>query len=214
MGDNDITVRRLLDAAGKTYADEAGIRLRNEPMPLFQLLTLAMLASKPIGAEIATKAARELFEAGIRTPDAVLDADRASVLDAFGRAGYARYDESSATRLSDMATMTREQYHGDLRELAAECKEDAAAARQALQRFKGIGATGAGIFLREVQDVWPWARPYFDERALSTAGELELPTTPEELGKLAPRTTARLAAALVRVSLSPDLHDQVLEHKE
>jgi hypothetical protein len=214
MGDTKLTVGRLLDVAGTTYADEAGIHLRDEPMPLFQLLTLCMLASKPIGADIATAAAREVFEAGIRTPDAVLAADRQSLIDAFGRAGYARYDESSATRLSEMATVVNDEYRGDLRKLANDCGDDPAKAHRGLQRFTGIGDTGAGIFLREVQDVWPWVRPYFDERALATAKELGLPTTSAKLGELAPRTTARLAAALVRVSLNDDLRDRVLDHPE
>jgi len=48
-------VRRLLDIAGTTYAAEADIRLKNTPMPLFQLLVLCMLASKPIDAAIATR---------------------------------------------------------------------------------------------------------------------------------------------------------------
>jgi endonuclease III len=214
MGDAARIVRRLLDVAGTTYAAEAGIRLKNQPMPLFQLLALCMLASKPIGADVATKAAREVFESGIRTPEAVLEADRQSLIDAFGRAGYARYDESSATRLSDMATVVRDEYRGDLRNLAAECDEDPAKVRRALQRFTGIGETGADIFLREVQDVWPWVRPYFDERARTTAHELGLPKDAERLGELAPRSTARLVAALVRVSLSSDLRDQVVDQNE
>lgn len=60
-------VRRLLKVAGTTYAAEAGIRLNDKPMPLFQLLVLCMLASKPIDAAIAMSAARELFRAGLRT---------------------------------------------------------------------------------------------------------------------------------------------------
>ena len=51
-------VGRLLKVAGTTYAEEAGITLRDKPMPLFQLLVLCMLASKPIGAAIAVQAAR------------------------------------------------------------------------------------------------------------------------------------------------------------
>lgn len=100
MGETENVVRRLIDEAGGTYAEEAGIRLKDQPMPLFQLLVLAMLASKPIDAGVATKAARELFAAGLRTPRAVIDGDRQTAIKAFGRAGYARYDESSATRLS------------------------------------------------------------------------------------------------------------------
>ena len=43
-------VRRLLKVAGTTYAAEAGIRINDKPMPLFELLVLCMLASKPIDA--------------------------------------------------------------------------------------------------------------------------------------------------------------------
>jgi endonuclease III len=214
MGDTDQIVSRLLDAAGTTFASEAGITLRNEPMPLFQLLVLAMLASKPIGADVAAAAAHELFDAGLRTPDSVLDADRQDMIDAFGRAGYARYDESSATRLTDTATAVKDEYHGDLRRLASDCGEDTEEMRRALHRFKGIGDTGSDIFLREVQDVWTWVRPYFDERAVNTAKELGLPTNPDQLRELAPRKTAHLAAALVRASLDSDLLDQVIDEKE
>lgn len=199
-------VRRLLKAAGTTYADEAGIRLKDQPMPLFQLLTLCMLASKPIDAAIAVQAARELFRAGLRTPKAVLSADRADMISAFGRAHYVRYDESSATRLADIAAAVRDDYGGDLRKLATHEVTETA---RLLKQFKGIGDTGADIFLREIQDVWTWARPYFDERASAAARQLGLPTDPEKLGALAPRNNANLAAALVRVSLDDELRDEI-----
>ncbi|BBY30136.1 endonuclease [Mycolicibacterium sediminis] len=202
-------VRRLLKEAGTTYADEAGITLKDSPMPLFQLLTLCMLASKPIDAGIAVAAARELFHSGIRTPDSVLDADRKTMIDAFGRASYARYDESSATRLVEMAQAVRDEYGGDLRKLAEAADHDAATAAKLLQRFKGIGETGSDIFLRKVQDTWTWVRPYFDDRATTTAKQLGLPTDPTELGSLAGRSNAELAAALVRASLDDDVRDAV-----
>jgi endonuclease III len=199
-------VRSLLKHAGTTYADEAGIRLKDQPMPLFQLLTLCMLASKPIDATIAMRAARELFRAGLRTPQSVLKADRAVMISAFGRAHYVRYDESSATRLVDIASAVRDDYGGDLRRLPT---HDVKATIRLLKQFKGIGDTGADIFLREVQDVWTWARPYFDKRAVTAARQLGLPTDPDELGALAPRNNAKLAAALVRVSLDDELREKV-----
>ncbi|MGD1239448.1 endonuclease [Mycobacterium seoulense] len=202
-------VRRLLDVAGTTYAAEARIRLGDKPMPLFQLLVLCMLASKPIDAAIATSAARELFKAGLRTPNAVLAAQRQTMIDAFGRAHYVRYDESSATRLADLAERVRDEYSGDLRNLAERSRHDVAAAKRLLKEFKGIGDTGADIYLREVQDVWTWVRPYFDDRATATARQLDLPTQPDKLGALAPQGNARLAAALIRVSLDDDVRRQV-----
>lgn len=196
-------VARLRDQAGQTYAEEAGITLADKPMPLFQLLVLCMLASKPIDATVAMRAARELFSAGLRTPDAVLDADRRTMIDAFGRAGYARYDESSATRLTEMAETVRAEFGGDLRRLAAQ--HDVAEVRRKLKQFKGIGDTGADIFLREVQDTWTWLRPFFDDRALDTARRLGLPKDPKELQRLATDGTAALAAGLVRAALDDDL---------
>jgi endonuclease III len=207
---NEQVVRRLLSNAGTTYAEEAGIRLKDKPMPMFQLLVLCMLASKPIDAAIAMQAARELFRAGLRTPQAVLDAERATMIRAFGRAHYVRYDESSATRMVDIAAMARDEYGGDLRRLADRSERDVKAAARLLQRFKGIGATGADIYLREVQDIWTWVRPYFDDRAVKAARDLGLPGDPGRLSELAPRGNARLAAALVRVSLDENLRDKVL----
>jgi hypothetical protein len=203
-------VRRLLKHAGTTYAAEAGITLRDAPMPLFQLLVLCMLASKPIHAGIAIRAAKELFHSGLRTPHTVLTADRHKIIQAFGRAHYVRYDESSASRLIDLADRVNQEYRGDLRTLARLGKPDVRAAKVLLKQFAGIGDAGADIYLREVQDVWPWVRPYFDKRALDAAAELGLPRDAGKLAALTGRAISPLAAALVRVSLDDDVRDQVV----
>lgn len=215
MGATKDIVRRLVSMAGETYAEQSGIRLRDKPKPLFQLLTLAMLVSKPIGADTAAAAAHHLFKSGLRTPQAVIEADRATMIAAFGRAGYARYDESSATRLYDMAVRVRDEFDGDLRNLAIRCGQDRDRAMAELQRFNGIGPTGAAVFMREVQAVWTWARPFFDSRALAAAADVGLPASPDELGDLAPRSSAELAAALVRVSLDSRLRERFApSHRE
>lgn len=209
MGEPKHLVRRLLKVAGTTYAAEAGVRISDKPMPLFQLLVLCMLASKPIDAAIAMRAGHELFSDGLRTPKAVLDSDRRTMIEAFGRAHYVRYDESSATRLTEIAQLVLDDYSGDLREIARRSDRDIDAAKRMLKKFKGIGDTGADIYLREVQDVWSWVRPYFDKRAVRGAKALGLPGDPKKLGALAPRANARLAAALVRASLNNDVRQQV-----
>src|ERR1700755_1154126 len=116
--------RHVLKVAGTTYAAEAGIRINDKPMPLFQLLVLCMLASKPIDATTAMRAARELFKTGLRTPKAVLASDTRTEISACGRAHYVRYDESSAPRLTDMAEQVRDDYSGDLREIAGRSQQD------------------------------------------------------------------------------------------
>jgi endonuclease III len=205
MDEPEQRVQRLMEFAGTTYAAEAGVRIDDKPMPLFQLLVLCMLASKPIDAAIAMRAGHELFAAGLRTPKAVLASDRRTMIRAFGRAHYVRYDESSATRLTDMAQRVSDEFSGDLREIAQRSRHDIGAAKRILKQFNGIGDTGADIFLREVQDVWTWVRPYFDKRAIAGAKELGLPADPTELGRMAPRSNARLAAALVRASLDDEV---------
>jgi hypothetical protein len=44
-------------------------------------------------------------------------------------------------------------------------------------------------------------RPYFDKKALASARKFGLPADPEKRATLAPRQNAKLAAALIRVSL-------------
>jgi hypothetical protein len=60
------------------------------------------------------------------------------------------------------------------------------------------------VFLREVQHVWPWVRPYLDDRARAGAVRLGLPDDEERLADLVdPGDLARFAAGLVRISRLP-----------
>lgn len=174
-------------------------------MPLFQLLMLSTLASKPIDPAIAARASRELFKSGLRTPHKVLEADQGTVLHAMERAHYRRFDENWATALIDIAETVQQQYHGDLRLLAERSGRDTQAAARLLAGINGIGETGAKIFLREIQDIWPWARSTFDDRTLAAARDLGLPDDATELGALSLGRNAELAAALVRYSVNADM---------
>lgn len=198
-------IGRLLREHGRTYAEEAGIRLRDKPSPLYQLLVLTVLCSVRIRADIATAAARQLFSAGFRTPRAMLDASWQQRVDALGRAHYVRYDESTATALGEGAELVLDRYHGDLRLLRERAGGDVDELRGLLREVPRIGPVGADIFCREVQAVWPELRPFFDERSCATAAGLGLPHTPAGLARhVPPQDVAPLAAALVRVSLSKD----------
>lgn len=198
------TARAVLDRYGTTYAAAAGIRLANEPAPLFQLLVLAELLSARIGADVAVATAGELLAGGWTTPQRMREAPRSGVVRALGRGGYRRYDERTATQLRDAAGLVIDRYGGDLRRLAEEAGHDVGAAARLLQEVKGIGPTGASVFLREVQAVWPWVRPYLDDRARAGARRAGLPEETEALAALvADAELARFAAALVRISLLP-----------
>src|SRR4051812_20966356 len=162
-------VRKLLDEHGTTYAEAAGITLRDKPSPLYQLLVLTLLSSARISAEIAVSSTRELFAAGWRTPKKMRSANWQQRVDALVRGGYRRYDESTSTQLEKNAEYVLSEYGGDLRKLRPTRARDAAKLLDALTDFPRIGPTGAQIFCREVQDVWPEVAPFFDDRALKAA---------------------------------------------
>jgi hypothetical protein len=194
--------KKLLEDSGRTYAQEVGIRLRDQPSPLYQLLVLTTLLSVRISSAIAVDAARELFRSGHRTPRAMARASWQELVDALGRAHYKRYDESTATALGDGAQLLLGRWRGDLRRLRDDAGGSPARVRELLQEFRRIGPVGAEIFCREAQGVWPELRPSFDRRALTGAADNSLPQDPDRLAALvAPEELPNLAAALVRSTL-------------
>ncbi|MFH9011444.1 endonuclease [Streptomyces sp. NPDC017943] len=199
-------LRRLLDAHGRTYADEAGIRLRDTPQPLYRLLVLSHLLSARIRASVATATARALHEAGLRDPRRMSAASWQQRVDALGRGGYRRYDERTATQLGDAAELLNDRWGGDLRKLRREADGEVAELRRLLQEFPGMGPAGADIFLREAQGVWSELAPFLDPKALQGAERLGLPLDSERLVALAGNTGADvLAAALVRAAVGKDV---------
>ncbi|THA89604.1 endonuclease [Streptomyces sp. LRa12] len=206
------TVRELVDAHGQTYAEEAGIRLKDTPQPLYRLLVLAHLLSARISASIAVSAARALSEAGLRDPRRMAGATWQQRVDALGRGGYRRYDERTATQLGEAAELLTERWGGDLRRLRDEADGDVSELRRLLQEFPGMGPTGADIFLREAQLVWPETGPLLDRKALRGAERLDLPGDRDRLLALAGKTEpAVLAAALVRAAVDKEVAGDTLD---
>jgi len=201
---SELIVRELLARHGRLYAEDAGIRLADRPGPLYQLLVLATLLSAPVPADTGVGAARELFAAGYRSPRAMSQASWQDRVDALDRGHYRRYGERTATMLGDSAELLSGKWHGDLRRLRDESGGDAGAIASRLAEFPGMGPAGASIFLREIQDVWPVVAPYVDAKVTSGAHRVRIPADRESLAALLAGSgqPARLAAALVRVSLS------------
>ncbi|SDY14880.1 hypothetical protein SAMN05444365_101838 [Micromonospora pattaloongensis] len=200
----------LLDRHGRTYAEEAGIRLADRPEPLYQLLVLTTVLSTRIRAGMGIAAARELFAAGYRSAGRMAQAGWQERVDALGRGHYRRYDERTATMLGESAQLCLDRWRGDLRRLHAAADGDLGRLRGLLDEFPGIGATGTDIFLREVQVVWPDVRPYADRRVVAGAQRVRLPDSADRLAALTDDGDfPRLASALVRVSLDAKLADEL-----
>jgi hypothetical protein len=205
MAHKDI-IRRLLDRAGQTYAEAAGITLADKPAPLYRLLVLSTLLSTRIKADIAVEAAKELRATKLGTPRSMLDATWQDRVDALGRAHYKRYDEQTATALGDGAELLLERHAGDLRKLREEAGREPAEIKRRLTEFPRLGPVGADIFCREAQAVWPELRPYLDGKALQGAERIGLPAEPKRLANLVEADElATLAAALVRVAIDAKL---------
>lgn len=192
----------LVAEHGTTYAEQAGITLRDKPSPLWQLLVLTMLSSARISADVAAASAQEVLRAGWRTPSRLRASTWQQRVDALGRGGYRRLDESTAGYLDDAAALVLDEHRGDLRRLRGPADGDPAALAGALRRFPRVGPMGAGIFCREVQAVWPELAPFFDDRALDAARRLGYPMSPARLAGLVPQPPHVWAAALVRWSLT------------
>lgn len=208
-------VRELLEKHGRTFSEEIGIYVEhNTPSPLFQLLCASLLFSARIGANIAVTAAQSLIDQGWTTPQKMKSSTwekRARVLN---EAGYARYDERTASMLGDTAEMLLDRYGGDLRKLREEAQRNPDREHELLKAFKGIGDTGADIFSREVQVAWDELHPFADKRALKSARRLDLPDDPKALaGLVSKKEYARLIAALIRVQFEGE-HEAVLDEAQ
>ncbi|MGK3202916.1 endonuclease [Amycolatopsis sp. MEPSY49] len=204
------TIRRLLKEAGPTYAAEAGIKLADQPAPLYRLLVLSVLLSTRIKAGIAVDAARELRAAGMGTARAMAGSTWQQRVAALGRAHYKRYDEQTATALGEGARYLLDEYRGDLRRVREAANGEFRTLAGLLGKVPRLGPVGADIFAREVQLVWPEFRPHLDGKALRGAEKLGLPTQPGRLAKLVGSgDLAHFAAALVRVALERGLADRV-----
>ncbi|HWM02901.1 MAG TPA: endonuclease [Actinophytocola sp.] len=202
MATHKDTVAALLDRAGRTYAEQAGIKLADKPAPLYRLLVLATLLSTRISADIAVAAASELSEFG--TPRKMVDATWQQRVDALGRGHYVRYDESTATALGEGAQLLLDSYGGDVRRMRG---DDLA---KHLRKMPRLGPVGVDIFCREAQLVWPELRPHLDDKTLDGADRVGLPADAKKLaGLVRDADLARFSAALVRVSLDKELAEQV-----
>ncbi|MDG4824204.1 hypothetical protein O7635_20330 [Asanoa sp. WMMD1127] len=200
MTEND-RVDRLLDRYGETYAHQAGIRLADRPQPLYQLLVLVKLLSTRISASIAVAAARELFKAGLTSPRAMVAADVHTRWHALAAAHYIRYGGPAVRQLEEGAQLALDRWGGDLRRMHKAAAGDRAALRTSLTEFPGIGPTGADIYLREAQAVWPDVHPYLDARVTAAAKAVRLPSSPAKLAELVPPDRLpELAAAVLRGS--------------
>jgi hypothetical protein len=120
---------------------------------VFRWLVACLLFGARISQDIAARAYAELDQAGVLTPARLAGAGRPDLVDALGRGGYRRYDESTARELISLGQRVLEEYDGH----AARIRDGADTKRAVagrVQEFTGIGPVAAGIFVRDIAPVW------------------------------------------------------------
>jgi hypothetical protein len=194
----------LLERYGRTFADELSIDIaRGRPTALFRLLCACLLFAARIRAGTALRAARILSERGWGTPRALAASGWQERVQALDDAGYARYDERTATKLGNLAELVETRWRGDLRNLRDAAGRDPARERALLKEFPGIGDVAVDIFFREVQLAWRELFPFADARSLATARRIGLPDSPVTLAALVREEDyPRLVDGLVRLGLA------------
>lgn len=126
---------------------------RGTDAPAFQWLIACLLFGSRISQEIAARAYTELDELGVLVPDKLAGADWQALVDALGRGGYRRYDESKARELIEVGRQVRDEYGGHLSRMREEVGSRTELMER-VQQFKGIGPTAADIFVRELGPLW------------------------------------------------------------
>ena len=120
---------------------------------VFRWLVACLLFGARISQDIAARAYAELDKLGVLTPRRLAEADWQDVVDALGRGGYRRYDESTARELISLGRSVLDEYGGHAARIRDGADTKAAAAGR-VQEFTGIGPAAADIFVREIMPTW------------------------------------------------------------
>jgi len=146
---------RLLKKHGKLCSQELGIDVNEEP---FRWFLASILFGTRISITIAKNTYKAYEEAGPTTPERIARTDAWTLIQAYGRGGYVRYDGITAEYMRDITKKLLMDYDGDLRKLD-ELSKDPSELEQRLLEFRGVGPVTARIVLRELRGIWKNADP-------------------------------------------------------
>jgi endonuclease III len=154
-----------------SYPEELGLNLRRAE-DRFKWFLASILFAKRISSDIAKRTYRCFEAEGLTRPERILEAGWDRLVQVLDEGGYVRYDFSTASNLLSIMRFLKEHY-GSLEELYSMAR-DPEDLEARLQEFKGVGPVAVNIFLRELRDVWPKARPKPSPIALKIASQLGL----------------------------------------
>jgi hypothetical protein len=159
----------------------------------------SILYSKPIRESSATKTYKCFEEHGILTVSKILKTGWNGLVAVLDEGGYTRYDFSTADKLLDVFGGLKRSYKGSLNLLYRRAADGSDLEYRIKSLGKGIGPTTVSIFLRDLRDIWPKAKPTpspLVQQAMKTLGIENL----EEFAKERKLDIVRLETALLRLS--------------
>ena len=116
---------------------------------LYKWLLASFLIGKRIRSSVALEAYRALVDRhGLNTPEKLAHCSHRDLVRLLGQAGYARYDESTATRLHDLGVGLANELESRTNAVKRGSMKSAEF-DQWLRSFKGIGPKTLEIFKRE-----------------------------------------------------------------
>jgi endonuclease III len=154
-----------------SYSAELGLNL-HKPEDRFKWFLASILFAKRISANIAKATYRQFENAGLTTPERILEAGWDRLVEVLDSGGYVRYDFSTASNLLEVMKNLKEKY-GNLEYLNIISK-DPLDLEDRLEEFRGVGPVAVNIFLRELRGIWRNAQPKPSKISLETAKKLNL----------------------------------------
>jgi endonuclease III len=157
------------------FSSELGLTLApNRPNDLFLWFLAALLYGTRISGTIVARTHAEFTRRGLVTPEKILKTGWDGLVVVLDAGGYARYDFKTATKLLEVMRTLVDQYHGDLNQLHRAAKDARDLENRLTALGKGIGEVTVQIFLRELRDLWPKAKPELSHLAVLAAKDLRL----------------------------------------
>ncbi len=154
------TIKKLISALGGKFSEELGIDLsEGESTEIFKWFLASKLFGARIGTNIAIKTYKEFERCGVLSPEKIIETGWDGLVRILDDGGYARYDFSTATKLLEIMEDLKKFYHGDLNGLHQKARGEEELENLLKSLGKGIGDVTVNIFLRELRNVWPKARP-------------------------------------------------------
>ena len=157
------------------FSSELGLTLvPNRPNDLFLWFLAALLYGTRISGTIVAHTHAEFVRRGLVTPEKILKTGWDGLVVVLDAGGYVRYDFKTATKLLEVMRRLIDQYQGDLNQLHHAAKDARDLESRLTALGKGIGEVTVQIFLRELRDLWPKAKPKLSHLAVLAAKDLRL----------------------------------------